>query len=87
MFHFNRLPPEVFALSAAFLGIVLNMSLTLEEQNAMGNFIMSIGQTMSTAASQAENQKALSERNDMMKQVDDMSTQLESLKKQLGRGR
>ncbi|WP_149677434.1 hypothetical protein [Thermoclostridium caenicola] len=49
MYAFNKLPPNQFALLAAFLGVLLNFALNSEEKAALGNFIISIGQTMLTA--------------------------------------
>jgi len=62
MYAFNRLPPNQFALLAAFLGVLLNFALTTEEKAALGNFIISIGQTMLTAQAQEQNQASIRER-------------------------
>ncbi len=83
MFNFNRLSPERFALLAAFLGVLLTTILDRDEQNAIGNFLASVGQTIMTSAAQADNIDAKQEEADLKKQVDDMSQQLESLKKKL----
>lgn len=80
MFYFNKLSPNSFALLAAFLGILLTYSLNTDEQNAMGNFFNSLGQTLATSATQAEN---IQSRCEMMKQMEDLREQLETLKKKL----
>jgi hypothetical protein len=83
MFRFDQIPPNLFALIASILGILINLDLDINEQNALGNFIVSVGQTMLTAAAQAENQKEHPNKNNICKQIEKMSEELESLKKQL----
>lgn len=62
MYAFNKLPPNQFALLAAFLGVLLNFALNSEEKAALGNFIISIGQTMLTAQAQEQNQASIREK-------------------------
>lgn len=83
MYYFNRLSPGRFALLAGFLGVLLTTILDRDEQNAIGNFLSSVGQTMMTSAAQADNIDAKAEQADLKKQVDDMSLQLEGLKNKL----
>lgn len=82
--HFlNRLPPELFALLAALLGALISRPLNPDEQNALGNFILSIGQTMATSSAQGQNLQAMSEKDDMLKKICEMSEQLEDMKRRL----
>jgi hypothetical protein len=83
MFKFDKIPPNQFALIASILGVLINLDLDVSEQNSLGNFIVSVGQTMLTAASQAENQEKHPNKDNLCKQIDKMSEELESLKKQL----
>lgn len=79
MYYFNRLPPNPFALLAAFLGVLLNFALNSEEKAALGNFIISIGQTMLTAQAQEENQKAIREREDLQKEIRELNSRLKDI--------
>ncbi|MDP4092140.1 MAG: hypothetical protein Q8920_02160 [Bacillota bacterium] len=84
MKNFNCIPPSNFALIAAFLGVILTEGLDLNEQNAIGNFILSVGQTILTKASQAEGQKEHNINNtEVGRTLDDLGRQIEKLKRQL----
>lgn len=83
MYSFNRVPPNRFALLAAFLGTLLNFALNSEEKAALGNFIVSIGQTMLTAQAQEENQKSIREREDLRKEVRELNSRIEDINKKL----
>ncbi len=80
---FDRIPPNQFALIAALLGILLNLDLDTDEQNSLGNFLVSIGQTMLTAAAQAANQTAHPSKSSLCERIDQMSAELELLKKDI----
>jgi hypothetical protein len=83
MFNFDKIPPNQFSLIAALLGVLLNLDLDTNEQNSFGNFLVSIGQTMLTAAAQATNQQAHPTKSSICLQIDQMSAQLDALKKQV----
>lgn len=83
MHGFDRIPPKQFALIAAFLGILLTCDLDTEEQNAIGNFFLSLGQTILTAAAQAVNITAHPTKTSLCHQIDQMSDELAALKKQI----
>jgi hypothetical protein len=83
VFNFDRIQPNQFALLGAILGILLNLDLDVNEQNSFGNFLVSVGQTMLTAAAQATNQQNHPTKSSMSQQIDKMSAQLDELKKQL----
>ncbi|MCR4434899.1 MAG: hypothetical protein QHH06_05120 [Clostridiales bacterium] len=83
MHNFDRIPPNQFALVAALLGILLNLELDINEQNSFGNFLVSVGQTMLTAAAQAQNQTAHPTRSSLCQRIDQMRAELDMLKKQL----
>lgn len=84
MRNFNFIPPDQFALLAALLGVLLARDLDSNEQNAIGNFFLSLGQTTLTNAAQTENQKSHNINNDgIWKQIDGLTDQLNDLKKQL----
>jgi hypothetical protein len=48
------LPPAQLTLLASVLGLLFLDGLDLAQQNAIGNFLVSIGQTVLTAAAQGE---------------------------------
>lgn len=85
MYCFDRIPPQLFALLATLLGILLTTALDENEQNSMGNFIVSIGQALLTNVSQAQGQQELvnnqNQLNDLSMQMDHLRNQIESLKK------
>jgi hypothetical protein len=84
MRNFDLIPPEQFSLLAALLGLLLAEDLDVSEQNAMGNFFLTLGQTTLTNAAQSENQKNHNINNkELWKQIDNLTDQLEDLKKQL----
>lgn len=86
MFYFDKIPPESFTLIAAFLGVLIDTVTTTDERNAMGNFLVSVGQTMLTSAAQAINQEAISKQKDMLSRMNEMCAQLESMKRELVSG-
>lgn len=53
-FSFILLPPDDFILIATFLGLMISRNLSIDEQNALGNFLLTIGQTIVTFAGQKE---------------------------------
>lgn len=83
VFNFDKIPPNQFALIAALLGVLLNLDMDVNEQNSFGNFLVSAGQAMLTAAAQATNQEAHPTKSNMLNRIDQMSAELDSLKKQL----
>lgn len=83
----NKIPASEFALLGALLGVLISGKLNPDEQNSIGNFIVSVGQSVLTIAAQAENQKsqqsAQIQRQYIANQIDQLSMQLDLLKKQL----
>lgn len=51
----NLLDPIEFAIVGSILGIILSIPLTADEQNALGNFLILIGQEMLTIQSHENN--------------------------------
>lgn len=87
MFNFDKIPPREFTLLATLLGILLTFSLDVNEQNSLGNFIVSIGQSLLTNAAQTTAQENLSmdqqQYSDICQKVDQLNAQLADLKKKL----
>lgn len=63
-----NIPPDEFALLAAFLGVGIADQLDVNEQNSIGNFIELIGQTILTISAQAQLQQAVKEKQNQMEQ-------------------
>lgn len=74
------LPPDDFALIAAFLGVGIANKLDANEQNSIGNFFELLGQSILTISAQEQLQKAL---RDKEKQNEQLKMQLEIMEKQL----
>ncbi|HOJ11815.1 MAG TPA: hypothetical protein PK733_14650 [Clostridiales bacterium] len=74
---FFSLPPKQFSLLATLIGILLIDNLDANQQNSLGNFIVSIGQGILTAVSQQALLESNEEKNDHIKQ------QIKMLKKQI----
>ncbi len=79
----DKIDPNAFALLAAFLGILITVCLDADEQNAVGNFIVSIGQSTLTKAAQIQNIKTHSDIEALSSQVDELSRQLIEIKRKL----
>lgn len=82
-----NIPPDEFALIAALLGVGIANKLDVNEQNSIGNFLESVGQTILTVSAQEQLQQALIEKerqNQQLKlQVEILAKQVELLKKQM----
>jgi hypothetical protein len=77
-------PPVQFTALATLLGILLIEHLDLDQQNALGNFIVGVGQTMLVAAAQGQllqPDSAGSNDIDMQQLIQGMKMQLEALEK------
>ncbi len=81
---FSSLPPKQFALISAILGTILSDELDVNEKNAIGNFIVNIGQTILTEAAQQQAQESKISENkntDMQKEIDELKRQIMLLRK------
>ena len=67
MLNFYKMSDKDMILLSAAIAVILVDGLTIDEQNTLGNFIMCIGQNISSAAAQ----KAMLEENG---QGDDIKT-------------
>jgi len=50
---FFSLPPKQFALLSALIGIILIDGLDSDQQNSLGNFLVSVGQVILVSAAQS----------------------------------
>ena len=48
-----NLPPWQFSLLSSLIGLVLTEGLDVDQQNALGNFLVNVGQNMMTSAAQS----------------------------------
>lgn len=58
MLVIDKIPPEQFTLLATIIGVLLSSELDPNEQNSVGNFLVSVGQTLLTSAAQAQLQQS-----------------------------
>jgi hypothetical protein len=71
---FFNIPAKQFSLLSSIIGISLIDDLDVNEQNALGNFLVNMGQNILTAAAQSQ---ANSDDNN---QSEDLSSQIDLLK-------
>ena len=80
------LPPKQFALLATTFGLLLLDDLSIDQQNALGNFFLSVGQTMLTTAAQEQalqSCKTQNENDQVHEDIEDLKKQITLLKKEL----
>jgi len=78
------LPPKQFALLSSIIGILLIDDLDIDQQNALGNFITGIGQTIMTAAAQQQLQENTDSPNDqILNEIENLKNQISLLKKEI----
>lgn len=91
MLYFDKIPPNQFSLLGAILGILLTAGMDIDEQNAFGNFLVSISQGLLTSAAQEQNQKAhqidQQKYNELCSKIDEISEQLINIKGKLKNGK
>jgi len=83
MSFLGRLPPSPFALLAALLGVLFGFALSSEEKAALGNFIVSIGQTMLTAQAQESYLESAREKEDLRREVSELNARIDEIKRKL----
>lgn len=84
------LPPKQFALLATTFGLLLQDDLSIDQQNPLGNFFLSVGQTMLTAAAQEQviqSCNAQNENDQVHEDIEDLKKQITLLKKELSNRR
>ena len=78
---FLSLPPKQFALLGAILGLAVSEKLNEDEKNSLGNFLVSIGQSMMTAAAQEQLFQEDSSKDEIiLREIADLKEQLRLLK-------
>lgn len=78
------LHPQNFALLSTLLGLSLLDNLNINQKNALGNFIVSIGQTLLTAAAQEQSLQNDNSQNDqILDEIENLKNQITLLKKEL----
>ena len=81
------LPPKQFVTLATVFGFLLLDDLNVDQQNALGNFFLSIGQTMLTAAAQEQALQSCNSKNEndqVHEEIEVLKKQITLLKKELG---
>lgn len=78
------LPPKQFATLATVFGLLLIDDLSIDQQGALGNFLLTIGQTILTASAQEQSlQSCNSPNNQVNDDIEDLKKQMALLKKEL----
>ena len=80
------LPSKQFAVLATVSGLLLQDNLSIDQQNALGNFFLSVGQTMLTAAAQEQALQSCNSQDDtdqVHEDIEDLKKQIAFLKKKL----
>ena len=76
------LPPKQFALLSSLLGFILIDDLNIDQQNALGNFFVNIGQAILTAAAQEQSLQNNNSQNDqILQEIENLKSQISLLKK------
>jgi hypothetical protein len=80
------LPPAQFTLLATVIGFLFMDGLDLGQQNSLGNFLVTVGQTILTSASQGQ---LLQDSQDpsvvMQKQLQQLRKQVDTLERKVNR--
>ena len=77
------LPPKQLAILSTVIGIALIDDLTVDQQNVLGNFLVSVGQTIFTAAAQQQLQESEESQDEIKDEIDNLKKQICLLKKEL----
>ncbi len=80
------LPPKQFATLATLFGLLLIDDLSIDQQSALGNFLLSVGQTILTASAQEQSLQSCDSQNDQVQvqnDIEDLKKEIASLKKKL----
>ena len=79
---FFSLSPNQLAILAAVVAIVLTENLNLNEQNSLGNFLQTVGQSMLTVNAQ---QQLLEDKVAALKELEGLKSQLCRLEQEIKR--
>ncbi len=74
------LTPEQFTAIAVLIGFLAADDLSVDEQNTLGNFLMTIGQIIVTIAGQKAILEAEQSDSQMPQRIDDLQKQIDDLK-------
>lgn len=81
--NLTELPPKQFALIAAVIGVAISDNLSVDEKNALGNFIVSIGQSILTEAAQESFLQGNNSDDNVGNEIEELKKELAQLKKRL----
>lgn len=77
------LPPKQFALLSSLIGIKIIDDLNIDQQNAIGNFFVNIGQAILTAAAQEQSlQNNNSQSDQILQEIENLKNEISLLKKE-----
>jgi cell shape-determining protein MreC len=81
--NITNLPPKQFALISTVIGLALSDNLSIDEKNALGNFIVSIGQSILTEVAQESFLQSNNSDDKVENEIDELKKELAQLKKRL----
>ena len=77
------LPPKQFAALATIFGLLLIDDLSIDQQSALGNFLLSVGQTILTASAQEQSIQSCKQNDQAHDDIEDLKNQIALLKKEI----
>ena len=89
MSYLNSIPSEQITILSTLIGILLSKDLNIDEQNALGNILINIGQALVTIASldatQQLQQDAQKQNQLICQQIDQLNMQINLLRQQINK--
>lgn len=80
---FFSLAPEKFTVLSLLIALILIGELSIDQQNSLGNFLLSIGQDMLTNAAQASLLQSEKNNKNIAAQLEILKAQIDLLEQQL----
>jgi len=78
-------PPKQFSILSSVIGLALIDGLDIDQQNALGNFLVNVGQNILTAAAQGQVTANIKQDNDTAVQIENLKCQLNQLEEQINK--
>ena len=80
---FFSLGSNEFTALATFLGFILACRLNNDQQNSLGNFILQVGQTITTISAQGSTLQSSNNKDDVSEQLELLKQQIKLIEKNL----
>lgn len=87
MSYISSIPSEQITILSTLIGVLISSDLDVDEQNALGNILINIGQALVTVASleaiqQSQNNEQM-QKQYICQQIDQLNLQINQLRQQL----